>query len=144
MDQAILFALTYFLTGFGLVLYDMSVPPMGRKGYLRNPKLVLMTLLSWPYWAVFDTISAYRIKRHPFRFLFGVVKLLAGLYVWAQVVFIANLWFLGIKWLALIPTAVAMYFASTFLSAVAIPPHPYTLEYKKRKGGQPSIRSNKN
>ena len=132
--QIVLFALTYFLTGFGLVLHDMAAPPLGRKGYLRSPKFVFMTMLTWPFWAVHDIIWARRMKQHSFRLLLGVVKLVAGLYLWAQVVFLAALWFLGNEWMALITTAVGLYFASTFLSAIAMPPHPHTLEHKKKYG----------
>lgn len=125
LDHSILAALAYVLTGVALVGYDMAAPPIERKAYVvqKNFKVALITWFVWPATVIFEAIEEHRMRRRYFRFLIGVVMLAVGMFLWAQVAYLATLWAIGIKWVGFVVTAIAMLFACPILTGIAMPPH---------------------
>lgn len=124
-EQAILVALSYVLTGVALVGYDMAAPPVERKAYVvqKNFKVALITWFVWPATVIFEAIEEHRMRRRYFRFLIGVLMLAVGMFLWAQVAYLAALWLIGIKWVAFVVAAITMLFACPIITGIAMPPH---------------------
>lgn len=124
-DHAILIALSYVLTGVALVGYDMAAPPLERKAYVvqKNFKVALTTWFVWPATVIFEAIEEHRMRRRYFRFLLGVLMLAIGMFLWAQVVYLASLWLIGVSWVAFVITAVTMLFVCPIITGIAMPPH---------------------
>src|SRR4051812_25836026 len=111
-EQAILVALSYVLTGVALVGYDMAAPPIERKAYVvqKNFKVALVTWFVWPATVIFEAIEERRMRRRYFRFLIGVLVLAVGIFLWAQVAYLALLWLVGVKWVAFVVATITMLF----------------------------------
>lgn len=124
-EQAILVALSYVLTGVALVGYDMSAPPIERKAYVvqKNFKVALITWFVWPATVIFEAIEEHRMRRRYLRFLMGVVMLAVGMFLWAQVAYLASLWLIGVKWVAFVVAAITMLLAAPIITGIAMPSH---------------------
>jgi hypothetical protein len=125
LDHVVLGILAYVLTGVALVGYDMSAPPLERKQYVirKNFKVAVVTWFVWPATVVFETLKERRVQRRYLRFLFGVLLLAGGMFLWAEVVYLASLWLIGVSGAAFVVTATTMLFACPIITGIAMPPH---------------------
>lgn len=135
LELAIVIGLAYVITGMALVGYDMAAPLLERKQYVirKNFKVAVITWFVWPATAVFDATEERKMRRPYRRFLFGVALLALGVFLWAQVAYLASLWLIGISWAAFIVTAIATLLAPPILTGIVMPPH--------RRYGDQAIRS---
>ena len=126
LDHIVLIALAYILTGMALVGYDMSAPLLERKQYViqKNFRVAFITWFVWPATALFDALEERKMQRRYLRFIFGVALLALGMFLWAQVAYLASLWIIGISWIAFVIAAMAMFVAAPILTGIAMPPHP--------------------
>lgn len=113
-----------------------NVRPPGQRSVGRNNRTALRLEGSIrcnaasPYYTlragppvIFEAIEEHRMRRRYLRFLVGVLVLAVGMFLWAQVAYLASLWLIGVKWVAFMVAAITMLFACPIITGIAMPPH---------------------
>ncbi len=116
----------YLATGLALTGYDGAAPPLHQKGYVINQSHRVMVLI-WFAWPITSMREVQVMSRfHPgsgVRLFIGVMLLAVGMYFWGRVAFVIADRFIGVFWINVIATFVALALTSPILTAIAMPKH---------------------
>jgi len=116
----------YFATGLALTGYDGAASPLHQKGYVINQSRKMMVLIwfTWPLTSLREIQLMSRFHpRSAFRLFLGVVFLAVGMYFWGRLAFVITDRFIGVFWIDVIVTFVALALTSPILAAIAMPKH---------------------
>lgn len=113
----------YLATGVALVGYDLAAPPTKRKRYAVKLNLIII-LAIWSMWPLTTLYYANKERlrgRSGLRFVFGVVLVAGGMYVWGDVVYSMADKFVGDMWVKAAIMLVILVLSAPVLTTIALP-----------------------